>query len=152
MLRRLIIATGLFALAAASARSSAQSATSTLQAAAAVAKEQALWGMLKKNDFKGFDAVVGGMMYAGATGVVPEWKPGLAEAFFKGCVLKSFAIDSMQTRTHGPDLVVLSYKATTDWRCGANRMPSPTYETAVWQRRGDRWVALYGGSTPVAGK
>jgi uncharacterized protein DUF4440 len=119
---------------------------------AAVAKERALWEMIKRKDFRAFDSAVAGMMFSGATGVVPEWKPGLAETFFGPCVLKSYSLDSMQTRTRGNDIVVLAYKATSDWTCGTTKMPSPTYESAVWQRRNSEWHVLYGGSTPAAGK
>ena len=115
-------------------------------------RERALWDMLKRNDFRAFDAAVDGMMFVGATGVVPQWKPGLAEAFFKTCTLAKYTLDSIQTRTHGSNLVVLSYKASTDQTCGGAKTPSPTYETAVWQRIGKEWKVLYGGSTQLAAK
>jgi len=118
----------------------------------AMDRERALWDMLKRKDFRAFDAAVDGMTFVGATGVVPQWKPGLAEAFFKTCTLAKYTLDSIQTRTRGPNLVVLSYKATVDQTCGGVKAPSPTYETAVWQRVGTEWKVLYGGSTPLAGK
>src|SRR4051794_20177290 len=66
-------------------------------AAEAMTRERALWDMLKRNDFRAFDAAVDGMMYVGATGIVPQWKPGLAEAFFKTCKLARYTLDSIQT-------------------------------------------------------
>ena len=121
-------------------------------ASEAVARERALWDLLKRNDFGGFDSSVKGMMFVGATGMVREWKDGLAEQFFKGCDLRSFTLDSMQATPRGQNLVVLSYRATTNWTCNGTPMPSPTYESAVWQRIDGTWRVLFGGSTPVAPK
>ena len=51
-------------------------------------------------------------------------------------------MDSAHVRVLSTDERLLTYKSTYDWTCGGQRIPSPAYEMALWQRRGGRWVLL----------
>ncbi len=134
----------------ASGQESNASATRAAEAAA-VQKERSVWEGIQRKDWTGLDRILSGTTYVARTGILAEWKAGVAAAAFSNCVLKTYAMDSVRTRMINPNQVLLTYRAVADWSCGGQKEPSPTYETGIWQKSGGNWVIVYASSVPVAG-
>jgi hypothetical protein len=122
--------------------SAAQSAISpAADSADVLAAERRIWEGLKSNH-AGVDSLFAGAVDMDPNGITLEWKPGVATQQLASCEIKSYAMDSAHVKTLSTDQRLVTYKATYDWTCGGQRIPSPAYEMALWQRRGGRWALV----------
>lgn len=113
-----------------------------------LAAEREIWEAIKKSDWSAVDTILTGMTYANASGIV-VWKPGMSKDL-KGLVLTSYAWADVQTRSVGPDLVLLTYKATADQTLNGQKTPSPVFMMSLWRKQSGRWVAVAHSETPAA--
>jgi hypothetical protein len=106
-----------------------------------VAAERRIWEGLK-GDHAGVDSLFAGATDMDPNGITLQWKPGVGAQQLAACEMKSYALDSTHVRVLSGDQRLLTYKATYDWACGGQRIPTPAYEMALWQRRGGRWALV----------
>ncbi|MBA3352793.1 MAG: DUF4440 domain-containing protein [Blastocatellia bacterium] len=59
------------------------------------------------------------------------------------CEVKSYALSEPRVTAAGPDVAVLTYKATADGTCEGKKIPSPITGATVYVRSGDAWKAAY---------
>lgn len=113
-----------------------------------IAAERALWEQIKANQWAPFDKVLNGMTYVDPTGMMIYRSGNLKQ--YEGIVTKSYSLDSIQTMTVTPDVVVLNYKASLD-QTDAKGMKarSPIYMMSVWQRKNGKWIPVAHSETPV---
>ncbi len=69
------------------------------------------------------------------------------------CDVKSMSLDEAEMAKLNDDTYALTYKSNFDGTCTfggkTEKVPSPTRSTTVWARNGDKWQAIYHGSTPI---
>ena len=58
------------------------------------------------------------------------------------CEIRGYALDDASFRVTmiDPNAAILSYKATQDYTCEGRNGPTPVYVSAVYARRGGKWV------------
>ena len=100
-------------------------------------------GFVKRDSAAVGDAVsTNGMLYVEAEGAMPVTSPEGTNAMVKACVVRSYAMDSVQTKVPAPDLVVLAFKLTIDETCDGKKSTSPDRILSTWQRQGGKWRAV----------
>lgn len=67
----------------------------------------------------------------------------------KACTMQRHQLAPFRLGTPAPNLVVLSYRAEHDLRCGAAAATSPVWVTSAYVRRGDTWVRVLNQLTPA---
>jgi hypothetical protein len=92
-----------------------------------------------------------GMLYVSPGGVMPVMPPAGTTAMVKACDVKSYAMDSVQTRIPAPGAVVLAFKLTIDETCGGQKSPSPVYVLSTWEKDGGQWRAVAFTAVPAQG-
>jgi len=65
------------------------------------------------------------------------------------CETRSYALDSVTVTPVGENGAVLTYRVTLDQTCGGEKVPTPQYSLAVYERRSGRWVFVMRSDTPV---
>jgi hypothetical protein len=121
--------------------STAGSTSPGADSADVLAAERGIWEGLKGNH-AGVDSLFAGATDMDPNGITLEWKPGVAVQQLASCQMKSYAMDSAHVHVLSADQRLLTYKASYDWACGGQRIPSPAYEMALWQRTGGRWALV----------
>jgi hypothetical protein len=106
-----------------------------------LAAERRIWEGLT-GDHAGVDSLFVGAVDMDPNGITLDWKPGTGAQQLASCVMKSYAMDSAHVKALSPDQRLLTYKASYDWTCGGQRIPSPAYEMALWQRKGAGWALV----------
>ena len=106
-----------------------------------LAAERRIWDGLK-GDHASLDSLFAGAVDMDPNGITLEFKPGAAAQQLANCVVKSYAMDSAHVKAISSDQRLLTYTASYDWACGGQRVPSPAYEMALWQRKGGRWALV----------
>lgn len=92
-----------------------------------------------------------GMLYVSPGGVMPVTPPAGTTAMVKACDVKSYAVDSVQTRIPAPGAAVLAFKLTIEESCGGKKSPSPLYVLSTWEKDGGNWRAVAFTAVPAAG-
>jgi hypothetical protein len=92
-----------------------------------------------------------GMLYVSPGGVMPVTPPAGTTAMVKACDVRSYAMDSVQTRLPAPGAAVLAFKLTIDETCGGRKSPSPLYVLSTWQKDGGQWRAVAFTAVAAAG-
>ena len=106
-----------------------------------LAAERRIWEGLK-GDHAGVDSLFAGAVDMDPNGITLDWKPGTGVQQLASCVMQSYAVDSVHVKALSPDQRLLTYKASYEWTCGGQRIPSPAYEMALWQRKGGQWALV----------
>lgn len=83
-----------------------------------------------------------GMLYVTPGGVAPIIPPAGTTAMVRACNVRSYAMDSVQTRIPAPGAAVLAFKLTIDETCEGQKTPSPLYVVSTWQKDGGQWRAV----------
>ena len=143
-------------LALAAAPVAAQNASARVSSAdsAIIARELAAWDALQKNDSgAAFTRVVGNTptwVIVGPGGITRRSAAQVARGITTDCDRRSNPIDSARVDHITDDVVMLSYKATTQGRCGADTTWSttPLYSLTVWARKSGRWQLVAQGLAP----
>lgn len=107
-----------------------------------LAAERRIWEGLKSSDHSVLDTLFAEAVDMHPMGITLQFTPGAANRALAGCVIKTYAMDSAHVKVLSADQRLLTYKATYDWTCGGQRLPSPAYEMALWQRKGRGWALL----------
>ena len=120
---------------------------------AVVAQEQAVYDALARSDSLAFNRAVGrDFVYVDQRGAM-HWALAKTSSILAECGLGiGWTIDNPTTTEVGSDLVVLTYSASANATCNGQRVPSPTNNLSVWQRRAGRWVAVAHSETPALPK
>ena len=120
---------------------------------AIVAQEQAVYDAIARSDTIGFNKAVGrDFVYVDQRGAM-QWSLAKTSTIFAECGLGTgWTLEHPTTTEVGSDLVVLTYTASANATCNGQRIPSPTNNMSVWQRRGGRWVAVAHSETPAMAK
>ncbi|HWK83114.1 MAG TPA: nuclear transport factor 2 family protein [Caldimonas sp.] len=58
------------------------------------------------------------------------------------CTVRSFEVEGFRLLAVDANTAVLTYRARQDTMCGAFRVPSPTWVSALYVKRGGRWQNL----------
>jgi hypothetical protein len=65
------------------------------------------------------------------------------------CEIKSYALSDDQMTMVGPDVAVLTFKATQDYTCDGKKGPGNVQSASIYIREGDKWKAAFYAETPV---
>jgi hypothetical protein len=65
------------------------------------------------------------------------------------CEIKSYSLSDDQMQMVGPDVAVLTFRASQDYTCDEKKGPTDVRSTSIYVREGDKWKALFYGETPV---
>jgi hypothetical protein len=65
------------------------------------------------------------------------------------CENKSFALSDEQVNMAGPEVAILTSKATADYTCDGKKGPSPAWASTIFIRSGDTWKAAYHNENPI---
>lgn len=138
---------------AGSAAASSPASDSAAASSAVVATMHRVYdGFVKRDSAAVGDAVsTAGMLYVSDDAVMPVTSPEGTTAMVKSCAVKSYAMDSVQTKVPAPDLVVLAFKLTIGETSDGKKSPSPDNILSTWQRQGGKWRAVAFSATPVRG-
>ncbi|HKP14365.1 MAG TPA: nuclear transport factor 2 family protein, partial [Blastocatellia bacterium] len=107
---------------------------------ALVAREKALWELVKKNDPKGFKRNFG-------TDYVGIYEDGVhtldVEAEGIGQTkLKSYALSDIKMMMPTGDTAILTYKVNSQGEAQGQEFSGDYYCSSTWANRGGRWVAI----------
>lgn len=113
-----------------------------------IAMERQSWVAWKNQDAVYFrDFLSDDHLDMGPNGPITK---GLVIGFLEkaGCKVESFAVDSFKFQRLSDDAAMLTYRATQNTMCGAAKVPSPTWSSAIFVKREGRWVqALFQQTT-----
>ena len=65
------------------------------------------------------------------------------------CVVKSFAVEGFRLLSVDATTALLTYRAKQDTSCGGFAVPSPTWVSSLYVKRGGRWQNLIFQQTPA---
>lgn len=65
------------------------------------------------------------------------------------CEIKSYSVSDDQMQVVGPDVAVLTYKASQDATCDGKKAPANVHSASIYSREGDKWKAVFYAETPV---
>lgn len=65
----------------------------------------------------------------------------------KNCELTSYKLSDASTRELAEGVVLFLSKAESDFKCGDQKGPSPTYGATLYVKNGDKWEAAYHQTT-----
>ena len=107
---------------------------------ALVAKEKALWEMVKQGDVKGFKRNFS-PDYAGV------YEDGIhtLDAEVKGIgdvKLKSYALSDIKMMMPTSDIAILTYKVNSQGEAQGQDISGDYYCSSVWANRGGKWIAV----------
>ncbi len=68
------------------------------------------------------------------------------------CVVKSYSVDRFTVTRFDADTALVVYRAEQDTTCGGQPVPSPTWTTSLYVRRGGRWWNAFFQTTEAAGR
>ena len=114
-----------------------------------VAMERQSWVAWKNQDASYFrDFLSDDHFDMGPNG--PVSKP-LIVAFLEkaGCKVESFSVDSFKFTRLSNDAAMLTYRSAQNTTCGAAKVPSPTWSSAVFVKREGKWVQVLLQQTPA---
>lgn len=66
------------------------------------------------------------------------------------CEIKSYSVSDDQMQVVGPDVAVLTYRASQDATCDGKKAPANVHSASIYHREGDKWKAVFYAETPVA--
>src|SRR5207248_2418825 len=117
---------------------------------AIIAREQSLYDALTKNDYAGFNKIVGGdFIYQSVDGTI-HWEITKSADQLKGCKTGKWTMSDAKVTPAGADVMVLTYTTAGEQTCDGKKSPSPIYAMSVWQKKGSDWVAVAHSETPAA--
>ena len=107
---------------------------------ALVAREKALWELVKKNDAKGFKKsfaadYVG--VYEDGIHTLDDEVKGAGEA-----KMKSYALSDIKLTMPTSDTAILTYKVNSQAEVQGQDISGDYYCSSTWVNRGGRWVAI----------
>ena len=63
----------------------------------------------------------------------------IADVSSHNCQMKGFEFSDSSLRQLSPNVAILTYTATQDTTCGAQKLPAKVYSTAVYVRQDGKW-------------
>jgi hypothetical protein len=65
------------------------------------------------------------------------------------CVVQSYSLGAMSAAVIAPDVVLVTYRAEQETRCGSAKVPSPVSVASLYVERSGRWLNVLYQQTPV---
>ncbi|NOT48548.1 MAG: nuclear transport factor 2 family protein [Acidobacteria bacterium] len=65
------------------------------------------------------------------------------------CEIKSYTLSDDQMQMVGPDVAILTFKASQDYTCDGKKGPENVNSTSMYVREGDKWKTVFYGETAV---
>ncbi|MGD9628834.1 MAG: nuclear transport factor 2 family protein [Pyrinomonadaceae bacterium] len=76
-------------------------------------------------------------------------KAASIKSYEQKCEIKTYTLSDDQMQMVGPDVAVLTFKATQDYTCDGKKGPADVHSTSIYVREGDKWKAAFYAETPV---
>lgn len=116
-----------------------------------LAREKAFWtawgnkdaGPTRKETVESYVQVVAGVgMVAGREEVAKAIET-------HNCKMKSFEFTDAKLRRPAPEVAILTYVATQDTTCGAQKLPKKIFVSSTWVKRDAEWKGFQYQETPI---
>jgi hypothetical protein len=119
-------------------------------AATPLERERSLHMALEKQDYAGFNEVVGAdFVYVDQHGTI-RWERAKTADILKGCKATGLNLADFKSSPVGADVLVATYTLKGEWTCDGTKFPMPIYSMSVWRRQGPRWVVIAHTESPAA--
>ncbi|HLA95660.1 MAG TPA: nuclear transport factor 2 family protein [Pyrinomonadaceae bacterium] len=107
------------------------------------ALEKSAFEAWKNKDGKFFEGFMAdGFVSFGQTGRTDK-AGSIKEITESKCQVNSFGLADEQMTAAGPDVAILTSKATADYTCDGKKQPGTTWASTIFVRSGDAWKAAY---------
>lgn len=115
-----------------------------------IANEKSLYEAILKKDYAAFNRGLGAnFTYVDNTGA-QLWDLSKSAELLGACELKSYSFDKTSVREAAPNIYVLTYSVAIDQTCNGTKVPSPVHSMSVYQKKGNKWVALAHSESPAS--
>ncbi len=126
----------------------ATAAPSDATTEALLAREKKAWEAWSAKDRKGLEDWVGKTMVTftdkgreDGAGAVNTWTTD-------DCKVKSTSFSNASSKSYGPNLSLLTFKATPDGTCGGSALP-PLNGATIYTKEGETWIAAFTVNVPA---
>jgi uncharacterized protein (TIGR02246 family) len=103
-----------------------------------VALEKSSWKAFADHDAKAYgDTMTDDAVLVSASGEVVTGRQKIVADL--SCNVKSFDLADTKLRQLSADIAILTYNLTQDVTCGAEKLPTKAFATAIYVRQGGKW-------------
>ncbi len=77
-------------------------------------------------------------------------KQSIADIESGACKVKSYKFKDFKLSLFSPDMALLTYRVDQDAACGGQQLPPAVYASALYVKRGGKWLNAFHQETPAA--